>query len=91
MGYHIEYPAVQKKHTIFARFLRLPALLLLCFTLFLFLVVSFWPDGTALLQKTVFSLKDTVASAGFDDLAEELHTGEPLVTAFAEFCRKLIS
>ena len=91
MGYHIEYAAAQKKHTIFTNFLRLPALCLLCFALFLLLVVIFWPEGTALLQKTVFSLKGTVAAAGLDDLAEELHTGEPMVTAFADFCRKLLS
>lgn len=88
MGYHIEYPVVQKKRMLF---LRRPALLMLCFALFLSLVARFWPEGTALLQKTVLSLKDAVAAFGWNDLAEELYAGEPLVTAFSDFCRKLLS
>ena len=89
MGYRIEYHTVQKKQRTFISFIRLPVLTILCFLAFLFLVDVMWPEGAALIQKSGLFSRSTVAVSALNDLADKLYCGEPLVTAFADFCGKL--
>lgn len=90
MGYRIEYQRDQKGTFRIKNYTRIPVLTILCFFLFLFLVNAFWPDGAALLQKTRLYSKGIIALSALNDLANELHYGEPLVTAFSDFCGKLM-
>lgn len=91
MGYHIEYQTAQKKCSYKSFPLRLPALIILCFLLFLFLVNTIWNDGAAWMQKNVFRAGSAIAVSALDDLADELGYGEMVMSAFSDFCRKLIS
>jgi len=91
MGYRIEYQSAQKKYANKSHYMRLPVLVVLCFFLFLFLVETLWPDGAALIRKAAFYPKEVIAVSALNDLADELRYGESLVTAFADFCRKLVS
>lgn len=90
MGYRIEYHTAQRKQGNFLRFVRLPLLTIVCFVIFLFLVGTLWPEGAAWIEKSGFFAKSMAAVAALDELADGLHYGEPLVTAFAEFYGKLM-
>lgn len=91
MGYHISYRSIHKKHVKKGCSLRLPLLILVCFLLFLFLVQTQWPDGAEVLRNVFSFHGDAVAVSALNDFAEELRQGEPLLAAFSQFCRKLIS
>lgn len=91
MGYRILYHSVQKKPGNRGLSIRLPVLTLICFLLFLFLAHALWPEGTAAIQMVISTVREGEAFSVFNDLAEELRFGEPLVTAFSDFCGKLIS
>lgn len=90
MGYRIEYHTVQRKQRTFVSFIRLPVLTIACFLIFLFLIDTTWPEGAALLEKSRLFSKGTAAASALNDLADELYCGEPIMTAFADFCGKLI-
>lgn len=90
MGYRIEYHTAQRKQHNFISFVRLPVLTMMCFLIFLFLVEAMWPDGAAWIQKSGFFSGTIAAVSALNELAAELHCGEPLVTAFSDFCGKLV-
>lgn len=90
MGYRIEYHTAQKRQGNYFYFIRLPLLTIVCFVIFLFLVGRMWTEGAELIQESGFLSKAMVAVSALDEFADELYYGEPLVTAFADFCGKLI-
>ena len=90
MAYHIFYQSDKRKVKTRRSSLRFPVLLLLCFILFLYLVGSFWPDGTELLRRTIRYENYFTITAKLNNLAEKLrYTKEPLAV-FAEFCGKIV-
>ena len=90
MGYRIAYKTIQKKPRGKRFSIRLPALIVLCFSLFIFLVEMLWPDGAALLKKTLALPGEAIGVSALNDLAAELQGGASVVTAFADFCGKLL-
>ena len=90
MAYHIFYQSDKRKVKTRRSSLRFPVLLLLCFILFLYLVGSFWPDGTEFLRRTIRYENYFTITAKLNNLAEKLrYTKEPLAV-FAEFCGKIV-
>ena len=85
MSYRINYgSAHRKKGNPIAKF-RLPALTALCFLAFLFLVNTFWPEGSDYLGEILAGQNTSASVVALERFAEELHHGEPLAEAFSAF------
>lgn len=85
MSYRINYGSSHRKMGNPITKFRLPALTGLCFLLFLTLVNTFWPEGSAYLSDKAHHWRESAAVLALDRLAEELHHGEPLAEAFSDF------
>ena len=90
MGYRIAYQSVQRKSGFYRSNFRVLLLTLLCFCLFLVLVLSEWTDGASLLQHAAFGSDGTVVVSALNELTEQLHTGEKIERSVAEFLRKIL-
>ena len=91
MGYRIAYRAMPPKVCRKRFSVRLPILTLLCFSLFLVLVATLWPEGKAYLQEALLFSQETVAASALNELAEELYAGAEPMTAFVDFFERLLS
>lgn len=65
--------------------MRLPALTSLAFAMFLLLVSTFWPEGSAYLGGILENGKAGTSVMALDRFAEELCHGETLMEAFSVF------
>ncbi len=83
MSYRIDYRAAQKKLHI-----RLPALTLLSFLLFLLLVSTLWPEGAEYIRSSACQIRIKTAAA-LNLLEEEAFQGEPLTAVFSDFFQSL--
>lgn len=90
MSYRIQYPSPYAAPCKKQSKIRLPLLTVLCFLLFLFLVNTFWPRGAEYMGEKMAALRQSAAVMALDRLAEDLFRGEPLSTAFSEFCNGIL-
>jgi len=91
MGYRIEYQSVQLKQHPIRRYIRLPALVGICFLIFLFIVEIIWQEGAAILEKTMLPIGESIAVSALNDFANKLETEDSFLIAVTEFCRNLVS
>ncbi len=89
MSYRIIYGSLHTKNVSVVSKIRLPALTVLCFLLFLTLVNTFWEEGSAYLAEWVHSVRESAAVLALEQFAEELYQGEPLAEAFSAFCNSI--
>ena len=85
MSYRINYGSSHKKKGSPTAKIRLPALTALCFLVFLFLVNTLWPEGSAYLAGFLENRGASASVMALDRFTEELHHGEPLAEAFSAF------
>lgn len=85
MSYRIQYRSYHAKKRRLAIKMRLPALTVLSFLVFLFLVNIFWPEGSACLGGILENRMAMVSAGALDRFAAELYDGEPLTEAFSAF------
>ena len=85
MSYRINYGSSHRKKGNPVTKFRLPALTAFSFALFLILVNTFWPEGSAYLDSILESSRASTSVMALDRFAEELHHGEPLAQAFSAF------
>lgn len=90
MGYRVDYQPIQKVRRMEKRIVRVPALAVLCFLLFLLMVNCMWPQGSAVLRKVIFPGDIAVTVAALDELAETLQNGASLQNALYAFCQSVI-
>lgn len=91
MGYHIEYGVNKRKTNTLLGTLRLISLTALCIVLFFMLVFQMWPEGTAVMKRSVLYTGATIKASAFADFAGKLEQGETFFAAFQDFCRKVFS
>ena len=70
--------------------IRVPALTILFFTLFLFLVETLWPDGSAFLRENGIFPGKSIAVSALNEFADELSGGVSPISAALDFCRQLL-
>ena len=85
MSYRINYGSSNRKNGNSVTKFRLSALTALCFLAFLFLVNTFWPEGSDYLGEILAGQNTSASVVALERFAEELHHGEPLVEAFSKF------
>ena len=78
MSYRIRYPVLHKLRNKPGTTVRFPALTVLCFLIFLFLVNLLWPEGANWLRKTM-------PVAGLDQVAFDLLHGETVYASLSDF------
>lgn len=91
MGYRVDYRPVKKIRNAEKRTVRLPALTMLFFLMFLFLVFSFWPQGGALLRELLIPGDPDVTVMALETFAQDLRAGDALSGAFETFCRTIVA
>lgn len=87
MGYRIRYPSIRKLHRMRQTRSCSAALTGMCFALFVFLVISVWPEGTMVLRR-IFCIDATVKS--METLTEHLKDGMAVGDAFMVFCKEIV-
>ena len=90
MGYRVDYSPVRKVRNAEKRTLRLPALTMLFFLLFVFLVLSFWPRGSVLLREILIPGDPDITVQALEAFARNLRSGEELSGALEVFCRTIV-
>ncbi len=81
MSYRIDYRT--KNKLVRNGYFRLPVLAILSFMLFLLLVNAMWPEGTALIQESVYQLRLRTAAA-LNLLEENYQNREQLTAVFSD-------
>ena len=90
MGYRIDYGPVKKVRGIEKRTSRLAVLTGMFLLLFVALVCSFWPEGTAVLRDWLLPGDPAVTAAAIDGLTESLRTGGELSDSLRAFCVQIL-
>ena len=91
MGYCIKYDKIRHNRQNSIRYLRVFALMLLCFALFMLLVDGLWPEGSAVLHKISFLTERSIAGTALNTMAGELQSGVSVTDAFCDFCRSILT
>lgn len=90
MSYRIQYQREGKKpkrnYTAFRREL----LTILCFLLFVTMVVPAWPQAAQLIHDTLEPFRPAVVVAAMDELALSLQQGTSIMQAFRTFVQHVI-
>lgn len=63
---------------------------LLCLLLMFLLANLLWPRGRQLMWKALIPGDTAVTVSAFEELTEDLRTGEALQTALEDFCRRVL-
>lgn len=84
MSYRIRYPVLHKLRNKPRTTVRLPALTVLCFLIFLLLVKFLWPEGADWLLKTI-------PVAGLDQVALDFLHGETVAASLSDFFTVFLS
>ena len=90
MGYRVEYGPVKKVRGRDRLVSRKAAFAAVCFLLFLVLTVFFWPEGTQVLRRLVFSGDYAVTTAAIENLTKELQGGLSLTDSLRNFCLRIL-
>lgn len=90
MGYRVEYPSGTKVPVGKKKSSKTLPLTVLFFPLFLLLAGKFWHQGATILRDALLPGDAAVTAAALQDLTAALKTGEPFVSALADFCRQVI-
>ena len=86
MSYRIEYRKPVKR-----RPMRLPVLTAMCFLLFLFLVKTCWPEGSAVISDAFRWVSDSGPVMALEEFARDLAGEEQVTEAFSDFVHSFLS
>lgn len=87
MSYKIQYTANKKRKAVH---IRLPLMILVSFFLFCMLVKTTWPDGAIFLERLGLFSDSAVMVSALNNLADELQSGDGLISFIRNFARKNI-
>lgn len=90
MGYRIQYGRTGKLRRVGLRRSGTLALTGLFFLLFLFLTVSFWPEGRSVLQRIVLPGDGAVTVSALETLSAQLRSGDGWGDALVRFCNGIL-
>ena len=91
MGYHIEYRSDRRNKTNSFGNFRLIVLTFISIGIFLCMVSTMWPEGEALIQRSIPFCRDAITISALNNFAEELKFGEKFIAAFSGFWSDLVS
>lgn len=91
MGYRVEYLEDSKKSANWLCTMRICILTVLSFCLFSLLVENMWPEGFQCLRNAFCSIDKFIPVSAMNEFADNLQTGEQLISAFANFINNMLS
>lgn len=88
MSYRIDYSSSRKRLHISLLHIRLPAMTLLCFLIFVLLVNILWAEGTQYILDSVQLFREKTAVA-LNNFEEDFLNREPLAAAFSDLLHNI--
>lgn len=88
MAYRIIYQNKRKKHRKLTGYVRILILTLLCFSVFWFLVESYWPEEQKIMENVIFR-KENIPVSALEGLTDAFCNGDKLSDVFSAFYRSI--